>query len=104
MIPAHFSTEYARFRRSLMLGLLTVALFAVIVAAWNVYSSYRESESGARTQTKTLVHAIAAHVSDSIKLADFALIGFTNAIKLLPAKQSHSVASIRQLLENNAPF
>lgn len=87
-----------------MLGLLTVALFAVIVAAWNVYSSYRESESGARTQTKTLVHAIAAHVSDSIKLADFALIGFTNAIKLLPAKQSHSVASIRQLLENNAPF
>ncbi|MEO8600454.1 MAG: hypothetical protein ABI656_11555, partial [bacterium] len=104
MTPAHFSNEYVRFRRSLILGLLAVAFFAVISVAWNVYSSYRESEIAARTQTKTLVHAIAAHVSDSIKLTDFALIGFTNAIKLLPPTQSHSVASIRQLLENNAPF
>lgn len=99
----HLSPEYSRFRRRLVTGLLAVACLVIVAVSWKIHSSYRERENAARAQTQSFVRAIAAHVSDSIQLADYALIGFANAIKLLPPEQRNSVATIQQLLARHDP-
>lgn len=97
------SVAYSRFRRRLILSCLSIAGLVIGTIFWEVYSSHIERENAARIQTQTFVHAIAAHVEDSIQLVDFALIGFANAIKLLPAEKRNSVATIRQLLASHDP-
>lgn len=97
------SVEYSRFRRRLILSCLSIAGLVIGTIFSAVYSSYVERENAARIQTQTFVHAIAAHVEDSIQLVDFALIGFANAIKLLPSEKKNSVATIRQLLASHDP-
>jgi len=100
---APLSVEYSRFRRRLILSCLSIAGLVIGTIFSAVYSSYVERENAARIQTQTFVHAIAAHVEDSIQLVDFALIGFANAIKLLPSEKKNSVATIRQLLASHDP-
>jgi PAS domain S-box-containing protein len=95
------SPEYSRFRQRLVLGLLAVACLVIIAVTWKVYSSFRQRETGARIETETCAHAIAAHVSDAVELADYALIGFANAIKVLPTGKATSVATIQQLLSSH---
>ncbi|MDP3842004.1 MAG: PAS domain S-box protein, partial [Oxalobacteraceae bacterium] len=101
--PAGLPPEYSRFRRRLVMGLVTVACLAIIAVSWKIHSSYREREDAARERTQSIVHAVAAHMSDSIQLVDFALIGFANAIKVLPPEQRNSAATIRQLLARHDP-
>ncbi len=97
---AHVSPEYSRFRFRLVLGLLLVACLTIVSVSWKIYSSFVDRENAARVQTQTYVDAIAAHVSDSIELADYALMGFVNAIKVLPPEK-RNFATIRQLLESH---
>jgi PAS domain S-box-containing protein len=95
------SPEYSRFRQRLVLGLLTVASLVIIAISWKIYGSFRDRENAARIQTQSYAHAVAAHVSDSIDLVDYALTGFLNAIRILPPEKIASVATIRQLLSSH---
>lgn len=99
----NMTPEYCRFRRRLVLGLLIVACLAILAVSWKIYSSLRERERAARIQTETYAHAIAAHVTASIDLADHALIGFVNAIMMLPPEKVASVATMRQLMASHDP-
>ena len=81
------SESYAKFRHRLILGMLTTALLAIGVVAWKIYASYEDEQNAARVQSQTFVHAIEAHVSHSIQLADLSLIGFANIVKMLPEEK-----------------
>ena len=96
------STEYFRFRLRLVLGLLMVACLTLGAVAWKITSSMHDRENAVRTQSQAYVQTIAAHVSDSIQLADHALTGLTHAIQALPPEQRNS-AAIRDLLISHDP-
>ncbi|MBC7454969.1 MAG: PAS domain S-box protein [Massilia sp.] len=96
-----FSAEYARFRLRLLTGLLIVACLSIVAVCWKIHASFVERERAARLQNQTYAHAIAAHVADSIELADYALTGFANAIKAMPPQQSGSVPFLRKYLSGN---
>ena len=95
------SPEYFRFRLRLLTGLLVVACLTIFAVFWKIHSSFVERDSAARIQSQTYAHAISAHVADSIELADYALTGFANAIKVLPPPQSNSVPMLRKLIVSN---
>lgn len=102
-LPAHISPEYSRFRRRLVMGFLAIACLVIVAASWSIYASFRARQNAARVHTQIYADAVASHASDSIQLVDFALIGFANAIKVLPPEQQYSMATIRQLLASHAP-
>jgi diguanylate cyclase (GGDEF)-like protein/PAS domain S-box-containing protein len=96
------SKAYLRFRQRLVGGLLTMALIAIAVVAWQFHSSYIERETGLRRQTQHFARAMEAHVMYAIQYADLSLIGFGNAIKVLPDEKRTSVATLRTLLSSRS--
>ena len=78
------SEAYLRFRQRLLSGLLTMALIAIAVVAWQLHAAYQDREAGLRRQTQHFARAMEAHVLYAIQFADLSLIGFSNAIKVLP--------------------
>jgi diguanylate cyclase (GGDEF)-like protein/PAS domain S-box-containing protein len=78
------SKAYLRFRQRLLSGLLAMALIAIAVVAWQLHTSYVDREAGLRRQTQHFARAMEAHVLYAIQFADLSLIGFSNAIKVLP--------------------
>ena len=78
------SKAYLRFRQHLLAGLLTMALIAIAVVAWQLHTSYLDREAGLRRQTQHFARAMEAHVLYAIQFADLSLIGFSNAIQVLP--------------------
>ncbi|MYN05868.1 diguanylate cyclase domain-containing protein ['Massilia aquatica' Lu et al. 2020] len=87
------SLAYLRFRRRLLSGLLTMAAIAIVVVAWQLHTSYIDREAGLRRQTQHFARAMEAHVLYAIQFADLSLIGFSNAIKVLPPESSADTIS-----------
>lgn len=100
---SYLSAEYFRFRRRLGLGFFTVACLALIAGSWEIHSSFIERGNTAHIQAQALVHAIADQVTDSVQLVDYALMGFANDIKELPAEKRKSGPAIRQVLNSHDP-
>jgi PAS domain S-box-containing protein len=98
-----WSSDYRRFRRRLLLGFLTVAALAVAVLVWNLRAAHEERQHTARAQTQALAHAVAAQVTDSIRLVDYAANGFVREFRALPQGQARPPETIRQLLKNQIP-
>ena len=89
------SKAYLRFRQRLLSGLLTMALIAIAVVAWQLHTAYIDREAGLRRQTQHFARAMEAHVLYAIQFADLSLIGFSNAIKVLPPDSSaDSIAAL----------
>jgi len=87
------SQAYLRFRTRLLSGLLTMAVIAIAVVAWQLHTSYVDREAGLRRQTQHFARAMEAHVLYAIQFADLSLIGFSNAIKVLPPESSADTIS-----------
>lgn len=98
----HWSSDYGRFRRRLLLGFLTVAGLAVAVLVWNLRAAHAQRQHTARAQTQALAHAVAAQVADSIRLVDYAANGFIQDFQALPPaqQQARSAEMIRHLLKS----
>jgi diguanylate cyclase (GGDEF)-like protein/PAS domain S-box-containing protein len=94
------SPAYLRFRRRLVTGLLFMAALAISVVVNQFRASYVERELALKSQTEHYVKAMEAHVLYSIQSVDLSLIGFANAIKVLPAKQSRSPETMSDLLSS----
>lgn len=94
------SPAYLRFRRRLITGLFLMATLAIAVVVSQFHTSYVERELAVQSQTEHYVKAMEAHVIYSIQSVDLSLIGFANAIKVLPAKQSQSPQTIADLLSS----
>lgn len=77
-----------------------MATLAIAVVVSQFHTSYVERELAVQSQTEHYVKAMEAHVLYSIQSVDLTLIGFANAIKVLPAKQSHSPDTISDLLSS----
>jgi diguanylate cyclase (GGDEF)-like protein/PAS domain S-box-containing protein len=92
------SVAYLRFRRRLLTGLLLMAALAITLVLSQFHAAYLERESAVRKQTEHYVKAMEAHVLYSIQFVDLSLLGFANAIKVLPAKQAMSPETISALL------
>ncbi|WP_057154272.1 diguanylate cyclase domain-containing protein [Massilia sp. Root351] len=89
------SKAYLRFRQRLLSGLLTMALIAIGIVAWQLHTAYLDREAGLRRQTQHFARAMEAHVLYAIQFADLSLIGFSNAIKVLPPNSSaESIAAL----------
>jgi diguanylate cyclase (GGDEF)-like protein/PAS domain S-box-containing protein len=71
---------------------------AVVVSQFRV--SYIDRELSVRSQTEHYVKAMEAHVLYSIQSVDLSLIGFANAIKVLPPKQGRSPETMSDLLSS----
>nr|WP_229499297.1 EAL domain-containing protein [Pseudoduganella ginsengisoli] len=94
------SNAYLRFRRRLLAGLFLMALLATALVAWQIRSSALEREAGLQRQTQHFVRAMEAHVKYAIQFVDLSLIGFANAIKVLPPEKTASEATMRALLSS----
>ena len=94
----HHSFAYLRFRRRLVTGLLLMAALAIGLVINQFRAAYQEREEAVRSQTEHYVKAIEAHVLYSIQFVDLSLMGFANAIKVLPEKQNNSPETINALL------
>jgi len=94
------SPAYLRFRRRLITGLFLMAALAIAVVVSQFHASYVERELSVQSQTEHYVKAMEAHVIYSVQSVDLSLIGFANAIKVLPAKQSHSPETMADLLSS----
>jgi diguanylate cyclase (GGDEF)-like protein/PAS domain S-box-containing protein len=92
------SNAYLRFRRRLLAGLSVMALLATALVAWQIRAAALEREAGLQRQTQHFARAMEAHVNYAIRFVDLSLIGFANAIKVLPAEQTASAATLRALL------
>ena len=79
-----------------------MAILAITVVVSQVRTSYVEREKALQSQTDHYVKAMEAHVAYSLQSVDLAMIGFANAIKVLPATQTPSRAAISQLLSARA--
>jgi diguanylate cyclase (GGDEF)-like protein/PAS domain S-box-containing protein len=77
-----------------------MATLAIAVVVSQFHTSYVERELAVQSQTEHYVKAMEAHVIYSIQSVDLSLIGFANAIKVLPAKQSQSPETISALLSS----
>jgi diguanylate cyclase (GGDEF)-like protein/PAS domain S-box-containing protein len=84
----------------LITGLLSMASLAIAVVVSQFRISYLERERSIQSQTEQYVKAMEAHVVNSVQSVDLSLIGFANAIKVLPAKQSRSTATMTYLLSS----
>ena len=96
------SPVYLRFRRRLLTGLFLAATLAVTVVITQVRTSYVEREQALQSQTDHYVKAMEAYVTNSLQSVDLAMIGFANAIKVLPSTQNPSRAAISELLSARA--
>ncbi|KQN73218.1 hypothetical protein ASF04_08855 [Duganella sp. Leaf61] len=96
------SPAYLRFRRRLLTGLFLAATLAVTVVITQVRTSYVERERALQSQTDHYVKAMEAYVANSLQSVDLAMIGFANAIKVLPSTQNPSRAAISDLLSARA--
>lgn len=96
------SPAYLRFRRRLLTGLFLAATLAVTVVITQVRTSYVEREQALQSQTDHYVKAMEAYVTNSLQSVDLAMIGFANAIKVLPSTQNPSRAAISDLLSARA--
>lgn len=96
------SPVYLRFRRRLLTGLFLAATLAVTVVITQVRTSYVERERALQSQTDHYVKAMEAYVANSLQSVDLAMIGFANAIKVLPSTQNPSRAAISDLLSARA--
>ena len=96
------SPAYLRFRRRLLTGLFLAATLAVTVVITQVRTSYIEREQALQSQTDHYVKAMEAYVANSLQSVDLAMIGFANAIKVLPSTQNPSRAAISGLLSARA--
>lgn len=96
------SPAYLRFRRRLLTGLFLAATLAVTVVITQVRTSYVEREQALQSQTDHYVKAMEAYVVNSLQSVDLAMIGFANAIKVLPSTQNPSRAAISDLLSARA--
>ena len=96
------SPAYLRFRRRLLTGLFLAATLAVTVVITQVRTSYVEREQALQSQTDHYVKAMEAYVTNSLQSVDLAMIGFANAIKVLPSTQNPSRAAISELLSARA--
>ncbi|WP_229215559.1 EAL domain-containing protein [Duganella sp. CY15W] len=94
------SPAYLRFRRRLITGLFLMASLAIAVVVSQFHASYVERELAVQSQTEHYVKAMEAHVIYSIQSVDLSLIGFANAIKVLPARQSRSPDTMSDLLSS----
>ncbi len=65
--------------------------------------SLQERERVANLQAFTYVSAIANRVSDSIELANFSLLGFVNAVKLLPSNKLNPSTYAKLLSSKGTP-
>ncbi len=92
------SVAYLRFRRRLLTGLLLMAVLAIALVLSQFRAAYLERETAVRKQTEHYVKALEAHVQYSIQFVDLSLLGFANAIKVLPEKQAMSAETIAALL------
>jgi diguanylate cyclase (GGDEF)-like protein/PAS domain S-box-containing protein len=95
------SEAYSRFRYRLVISLLTIASLVMGVVAWKINASYIDAQNAARAQTQTFVHAVEAHVSHSMRLADLSLMGFAHAIKAASATDALSTDAIQKLLSSH---
>jgi diguanylate cyclase (GGDEF)-like protein/PAS domain S-box-containing protein len=77
-----------------------MAALAIAVVVSQFRTSYIERELSVQSQTEHYVKAMEAHVLYSIQSVDLSLIGFANAIKVLPAKQSRSPETMSDLLSS----
>jgi diguanylate cyclase (GGDEF)-like protein/PAS domain S-box-containing protein len=84
----------------LVTGLLFMAALAIAVVVSQFRASYVDRELAVQSQTEHYVKAMEAHVLYSIQSVDLSLIGFANAIKVLPAKQSRSPETMSDLLSS----
>jgi diguanylate cyclase (GGDEF)-like protein/PAS domain S-box-containing protein len=84
----------------LVTGLLFMAALAIAVVVSQFRASYVDRELSVQSQTEHYVKAMEAHVLYSIQSVDLSLIGFANAIKVLPAKQSRSPETMSDLLSS----
>jgi len=96
------SPSYLRFRRRLFTGIFLMAILAIAVVVTQLRTSYVEREKALQSQTDHYVKAMEAYVVYSLQSVDLAMIGFANAIKVLPATQTPSRAAIGQLLSARA--
>ncbi|MFA9215704.1 MAG: EAL domain-containing protein [Sphingomonadaceae bacterium] len=92
------SVAYLRFRRRLLTGILLMAALAIALVVSQFRAAYLERELAVRKQTEHYVKAMEAHVQNSLQFVDLSLLGFANAIKVLPAKQAISPETVSALL------
>ena len=85
------SVAYLRFRRRLLAIMFALSALAIAIVAWQLLYSAREREQAVRLQTQHYARAMSAHVLYSLQLADVSLLGFANAIKALPKRDSPEV-------------
>jgi two-component system, NarL family, sensor histidine kinase UhpB len=101
---SHWSSDYGRFRRRLLLGFLTVAALAVAALGWNLRAAHAQRQHTAQAQTQALAHAIGAHVTDSIRLVDYALAGFVKDFSELAPGRASSAPALHALLQSHSPI
>ncbi|NEX63750.1 bifunctional diguanylate cyclase/phosphodiesterase [Noviherbaspirillum galbum] len=95
------STNHQAYKRRVYSACVLVVCAAVSICAWKVYSSCLERENLALEQSRSFVRAIEAHVSESLQLIDLSLIGFSNAIRLLPPGARLDPETISAILSSN---
>ncbi|MYM80514.1 EAL domain-containing protein [Duganella sp. FT50W] len=77
-----------------------MAVLAIAVVVNQFRTAHLEREHSIQMQTEHYVKAVEAHVTYSIQSVDLSLIGFANAIKVMPAKQSRSPETMTELLSS----
>lgn len=77
------------------------AMLAIAVFVWQFSSSTKEREQAIERQTQHVVRATEAHVLYAIQFVDLSLLGFANAIKVLPPEKSASAETITSLLSSS---
>lgn len=79
-----------------------MAALAIGVVVTQVHTSNHEREQALQTQTDHYVKAMEAHVVYSLQSVDLAMLGFANAIKVLPGEKVQSREAITALLSARA--
>ncbi|MET0319541.1 MAG: diguanylate cyclase [Duganella sp.] len=79
-----------------------MAVLTVGVVLTQVRNSYVERQQALQSQSDHYVKAMEAHVLYSLQSVDLALLGFANAIKVLPPNQLQSREAISELLSARA--
>ena len=94
VLPAGPSPNYLRFRRRLMLGLLAVALLAVVVVIVELRKSQSEQELASEILTKNFAKVIQAQVSTDLHAIDATLLSMA---KQISEQATASPSDIKQL-------
>nr|WP_143132968.1 EAL domain-containing protein [Pseudoduganella namucuonensis] len=78
-----------------------MALLASALVGWQIRSSALERQAALQRQTEQFVRAMEAHVMYAIQFVDLSLIGYANAIKVLPPEQSRSPETLNAMLSSH---